>query len=61
MSTRGFLIEVLLHINNVQQAKVISVFFIKLLHTLHLKIFVPNVFNKGNHPETQDKHFMSRF
>ena len=31
MSTRGFLIEILLHIYNVQQTEVISVFLFTLL------------------------------
>ena len=35
--------------------------FTKRFPALHLNIFVPNVFNKRNLPEIQDKHFMSRF
>ena len=121
MSTRGFLIEILLHIYNVQQTEVISSFlfsfithelwehlvgvftvswyifkvlfndyditalniihpitfrnytkypikflrnknnmymqpFYKTVPALHLNIFVPNVFNKRNLPEIQDKN-----
>ena len=35
--------------------------FYKTVPTLHMNIFVPNVFSKGNLPEIQDKSIFSRF
>ena len=35
--------------------------FLKRLPTLHVNIFVANVFNNRNLPQKQEKHFMSRF
>ena len=51
-------IKVLQNKNNIMQT---CNLFIKRFSALHLNIFVPNVFNKRNLPEIQDKHFMSRF
>ena len=47
---------------NLLQNKITSCnLFIERFPELHLNIFVPNVFNKRNLPDIQDKHFILDF
>ena len=48
-------IKVLQNKNNMETLNL----FMKRFPTLHLNVFILNVFNKGNLPEIQVKYFMS--